>query len=72
MAENTTLIDNPIFVISLKSVIAEAFNIEDFVLLKSAVISSVLSDCKDSLKIDYSQRKRLVLYFRMLEKLPLF
>jgi hypothetical protein len=32
--ENTTLRDKPIFVISLKSVITEAVDTEDFVLLK--------------------------------------
>ena len=53
--------DKPILVISLKSVITEAVDIEDFVMLKNALFSSILSDCKDSLKFDYEQRKRLVL-----------
>jgi hypothetical protein len=52
--------DNPILVISLKSVITEAVDIEDFVLLKLRIFSSILSDCKDSLKIDSKQRIFLV------------
>ena len=47
--------------ISLKSVITEAVDTEDFVLLKLFVFSSILSECKDSLKIDSNQRKILVL-----------
>jgi hypothetical protein len=59
--ENTTLRDNPILVISLKSVITEAVDTEDFVVLKLYVFSSILSECEDSLKIDSNQRKTLVL-----------
>ncbi|BAO75118.1 hypothetical protein WPG_0888 [Winogradskyella sp. PG-2] len=53
--------DNPILVISLKSVITEAVDIEDFVLFKLYAFGSILSECKDSLKIDSNQRKTLVL-----------
>jgi hypothetical protein len=50
-------------VISLKSVIAEAVDIKDFALLKLYGFSFILSECKDSLKIDYDQRKFLVLFY---------
>ncbi|EDP72444.1 hypothetical protein FBALC1_15122 [Flavobacteriales bacterium ALC-1] len=53
--------DKPILVISLKSVITEAVDTEDFVLLKSVLFSSILCECKDSLKFNYEQRKTLVL-----------
>ena len=65
--EKTTLRDNPILVISLKSVTTEAVDTEDFVLPKPYVFSSVLSDCKDSLKIDSKQRKTIL--FRTIESL---
>tara|TARA_Y100000815_G_scaffold172533_1_gene157087 strand:+ start:1110 stop:1247 length:138 start_codon:yes stop_codon:yes gene_type:complete len=42
-------------------VITEAVDTEDFVLLKSVLFSCILSECKDSLKKDYDQRKTLVL-----------
>jgi len=44
-------------VISLKSVITEAFDTEDFVLLKPLMLCSILSECKDSLKKGFNQRK---------------
>lgn len=57
--------DNPILVISLKSVITEDVDNEDFVILKNVLFNFILSECKDRLKNDCDQRKTLVLYYRI-------
>ena len=55
-AENTTLMDKPTLVISLKSVITEALKIEDFVAPKPIIFCAFLSEGKDTLKKGFEQR----------------